>query len=281
MNISYNNLRLLTHYLFIFIGLGTTSALYTTIFIHIRRQARATAASSSSRVGSTASASAAHAAQLRLSHNPAFLIYPVIYVLCTLPLAVGRISSMAGANPPLGYMCFAGAIISSNGMFDCLLFGTTRNAIVFASKHEIDRSDTGLDTFNFMKTPRTRRYGNMVWVQGGDDSGAGSGSNARQEGAAADRDKTTGGWWSWQRLGRGGGCIIERPERAIRGHRRTGSRSVSQESLRGPTTIQMDTVTTVVVERDKNLNHDPRYPDLGGSAGGSMNSTDKGYLGSI
>jgi hypothetical protein len=281
MNIYYKNLRLLTHYLFIFIALGTTSALYTTIFISLRRQARATTASSSSRADSTASASAAHAAQLQLSHNPAFLIYPVIYVLCTLPLAVGRISSMVGADPPLGYMCFAGAIISSNGMFDCMLFGTTRNVIVFASKYDVDRSNTGLDTFNFMQTPRTRRYGNMVWVQGGDGNGAGSGSNARQEGTAADRDKTTGGWWSWQRLGRGGGRIIERPERAIRGHRRTGSRSVSQESLRGPTTIQMDTVTTVVVERDKNLNHDPRYPDLAGSASGSMNSTDKGYLGSL
>lgn len=247
MNIEYPILRLVTHYLFIFIAIAITAGLYTAIFIHLRAEARGSSTRSTS-------------SQLDLSHNPAFLIYPVIYVVCTLPLALGRIASMAGADPPLGYMCFAGALISTNGMFDCMLFGTTRNVIVFASKHDVDYADTGLTTFNFMQTPSSRRYGNMVWVQGG---------GPRIKPA---EDKTTGGWWSWQKLG-GGGESSER----TRGHRRTGSRSVSQESLRGPAAIQMDTVTTVVVEMDSHKDHDSRYPNPAASDSPSVTSTDKAY----
>lgn len=255
MNIEYSNLRLVTHYLFIFIGIATTSALYLTIFITLRRQQTNLKPTRSN------STTSAEVSQLSLSHNPAFLIYPVIYVLCTLPLALGRLASMANADVPLGYMCFAGAMISSNGMFDCMLFGTTRNVIVFASKNEVDRADTGLNTFTFMQTPSARRYGNMVWVQGGNE-------RVMKQG----EDKTTGGWWSWQRLGGGA-----ESERTLRGHRRTGSRSVSQESLRGQAAIQMDTVTTVVVEVEQDKERDLRYPDPSASASPSVNSTDKEY----
>src|SRR5690348_5715795 len=118
MNRKYENLRLLTHYLYIFLGLGTTSVLYLISFFHIRRQAC---------FESSASENESDAAHLQLSRNLAFLIYPVIYVLCTLPLAAGRIATMAGAHVPNGYFCFAGAMNASNRSFDCLLFGTTRN----------------------------------------------------------------------------------------------------------------------------------------------------------
>ncbi|KAG9250726.1 G protein-coupled glucose receptor regulating Gpa2-domain-containing protein [Emericellopsis atlantica] len=264
MNIAYSNLRLLTHYLFIFIAIAVTSGLYTTIFIHIRREeARAHGAAVSDRTRTVERPSS----QLNLAHNPAFLIYPVIYVLCTAPLALGRIASMAGADVPLGYMCFAGAMIASNGMFDCMLFGTTRNVIVFASKHDVDSADTGLATFRFMQTAQQRAFGNMVWVQGGNPHGPGGGAGGHAE------DKTTGGWWSWQRLG--GGSDTERPARGDR--RPGGARSVSQESLRGTAAIQMDTVTSVVVEMEHGKDRDPRYPNPSGSTSPSVNSTEKDY----
>jgi hypothetical protein len=268
MNNEYSELRLLTHYLFIFIAIAITSGLYLAIYMNLRRQSHGAAARSS-----LASDAAATVDQLQLSHNPAFLIYPVIYVICTLPLALGRIASMTGADVPLGYMAFAGAIIASNGSFDCLLFGTTRNVIIFASKHEVDRVDTGITTFNFMQTPRTRRYGNMVWVQGGSGgrgraSGGGAGDGMSRRG----EDKIAGGWWSFQRLGGGGTSDLS--DRVL-GHRRTDTRSVSQESLRGPGMIQMDTVTSVVVEVDHDRPRDPRYPDPTVSMSSSMNSADK------
>jgi hypothetical protein len=244
MNHDYEVLRLVTHYLFIFIALATTVVLYTAIFISLRREDRA-AANASQGTGDGDYPS------LRLSHNPAFLIYPIIYVLCTLPLAVGRLASMTGAETPIRYLCFAGAMISSNGLFDCLLFGTTRNVIVFASKYDVGRADFGLRTFAFMQTPTNRRYGNMVWVQGG-----------RRK---PDGDKTTGGWWSWQRLAG-----------ASDSQRNGPARSVSEESLRGPA-IQMDMVTSVVVEMDTDKERDSRYPNPESSASPSLNSGEKDY----
>lgn len=259
MNRSYETLRLVTHYLFIFMALATTSGLYIAIFINLRRQTRPNA--STDLTGTTDPAAVA---QLQLSRNPAFLIYPVIYVMCTLPLAVGRLTSMVGGEPPLGYMCFAGAMIASNGMFDCLLFGTTRNVIVFASKHEVDHQATGLNTFAFMQAARARRYGNMVWIEGGGDS------------AATDGDvKTEGRSWPWQRLGGEGGPDRSADGPRPRSHRRTGSRSVSQESLRRTAAIQMDTVTTVVVEVDPDKDLDRRYPDPSASVSPSVESTER------
>ncbi|KAL6414495.1 hypothetical protein AUP68_01024 [Ilyonectria robusta] len=190
--------------------------------------------------------------QLRLDHNPAFLIYPVIYVLCTLPLALGRIATMAGADVPLGYFCFAGAMIASNGSFDCLLFGTTRNVILFASKYEVDTADLGLKTFAFMKTPTNRRFGNAISIQGG-----------RQKSEESD---SVGGWWTWNH--RGGGS----DPRGRKGMTRT----TSQESLRGPA-IHMDTVTSVVVEVDDSKDRDPRYPNPSASASPSVSSTEKDF----
>ncbi|KAK7413479.1 hypothetical protein QQX98_007627 [Neonectria punicea] len=244
MNREYENLRLLTHYLFIFIALGVTSLLYIGIFLSIRRQTRSDCPAKPSEGEDTT--------QLQLSHNPAFLIYPVIYVLCTLPLALGRIATMAGANVPLGYFCFAGAMIASNGSFDCLLFGTTRNVILFSSRYDVDATDLGLNTFAFMKTPTNRRYGNVISIQGGKQGSQGADSN--------------GGWWLWSN--RGGGS----DPRGRKGMTRT----ISQESLRGPA-IHMDTVTSVVVEVDDTKDRDPRYPDPSSSSSPSVNSTEKEF----
>ncbi|KAF4344230.1 g-protein coupled receptor [Fusarium beomiforme] len=240
MNREYEHLRLFTHYLYIFLGLGTTSVLYLIIFFHLRRQAR---------FESSGSPSQADTMQLQLSRNPAFLIYPVIYVMCTLPLAAGRIATMAGAHVPNGYFCFAGAMIASNGSFDCLLFGTTRNTIVFASKYDVPSDDVGLSTFAFLKAP-TQRFGNTISIQGGGQTD----------------DNVTGGWWSWP--GRASGS----ENRSRKGMTRT----ISQESLRGPA-IQMDTVTSVVVEVDDSTERDPRYPDTTASSNPSLRSAEKDY----
>lgn len=188
-----------------------------------------------------------------MGHNPAFLIYPIIYVTCTLPLATGRVATMAGGQVPLGYFCFAGALISFNGFFDCLLFGTTRQAIIFASKYDVDAEDTGVDTIAFLKTPTTRRYGNMIWIQGG-------GARRQPDG------KSAGGWWSWQRL------AGQPDSRSVRER----NRGASQESLRGPG-IQMDMVTSVVVEVDEDKETDLRYPEPAASASSSVNSTEREF----
>lgn len=216
-------IRLGTHYLFILLTLTFTTALYLTIFISLRRQQ---ARARKSGLPSDALAP--------MDHNPAFLIYPIIYVACTLPLAIGRIVSMAGNEVSIEYYCFAGSMIAFNGSFDCLLFGTTRSIIIFGSTEEISTEETGLSTFTFLKTPN-REFGNMVWIQGG------SSDSARR----VDVEKGGGGWWSWASFrgsrGGSGGSGGESRRRQLS--------SFSQESL-GRSIIQMDMVTSVVVETE-------------------------------
>ena len=204
-------MRLLTHYLYIFIAIVTTITLYLLIFISVRREARETI----SREEETQTVWS----RLQASHSPMFFLYPIIYVICTLPLASGRLATMIGAKTPIEYLCFAGALMAANGFFDCVLWSTTRHSILFGPKQNLSVKDIGIDTFTFMQTPADRRFGNMIWVQGGRHQNA--------------RDTHHGGWW---RISNG---------------RRFGYRDgmSSQESLRGPN-IQMDTVTTVMVETD-------------------------------
>ena len=238
MNEGYENIRLLTHYLYIFMALFSTTVLYVTIFLSLRRQVRSAGATTR---GDTSNVN------VHLNHNPAFLLYPIIYVSCTMPLALGRIATMAGGNVPLEYFGFAGALISCNGMFDCLLFGITRRVLIFGSKDDIDREDIGLNTFAFMKTPTGRHFGNFIWVQGG---------RHRIE------EEETPPSWPWHGL--------------TRSDTKRRTRTTSQESLRGPA-IHMDTVTTVVVELDPDKDNMQYYQNSSADTSGSVNSIDKGY----
>ena len=94
----------------------------------------------------------------------AFLLYPVIYVVCTAPLALGRVATMAKADVPISYFCIAGALIGSNGWLDVLLWGLTRRNLLFNA--DVGSEETGIGTFAFMRTPHDRQYGNIVWVEG-------------------------------------------------------------------------------------------------------------------
>lgn len=184
-----------------------------------------------------------------IGSHPGFLIYPIIYGFCTAPLAMFRVATMSGRAVSVELFCFAASMIASNGWLDVLLFSWTRSSIIFAPS--LDSADTGIDTFAFMRTPHTRRFGNMVWVQGASRSN--DTSNNIQN----------GGWW------RLGGERTDRKSKS-RCHRWPGSEgSISQESLRGAGVngIQMDTVTSVVVEGD------PSNKELALS----VNSSDRGF----
>ncbi|KAI0479590.1 hypothetical protein F4859DRAFT_529764 [Xylaria cf. heliscus] len=208
INAEYSDIRLLTHYIFIFIGIIISWVLYTAIFLSLRRQQRRGDLVNAKNTG---------------YHHPAFLIYPVIYLICILPLAVGRVASMAQREPPLAYFCFAGALVASNGWLDVLLFTTTRRSIVFGD--DFGNEDTGVETFTFMNSaPST--FGNTIWVRGG-----------REE-----QKPPSGGWWR----------ILGDPESTARKPSRLG-KSLSQTSLTPieRNAIQMEIITSVVVEDDR------------------------------
>ncbi|KAH6645756.1 G protein-coupled glucose receptor regulating Gpa2-domain-containing protein, partial [Truncatella angustata] len=233
MNVRYENLRLWLHYIWIFVSLALTSGLYILIFFSLRRQDNPIRFSRDGRAV-TAIASGAESEQVAGTH-PGFLIYPVIYGFCTAPLALFRVATMSGREVSVELFCFAGSMIASNGWLDVVLFSWTRSSIIFAPSP--GSADTGLSTFAFMRTPPTRRYGNMIWVQGG----------SRADRDTGERRQNRGGWWKIgsdreHQTSRGGGS--QRWPGALS--------SVSQESLRGAgiNEIQMDTVTSVIVEVD-------------------------------
>ncbi|KAL2133319.1 hypothetical protein VTI74DRAFT_2549 [Chaetomium olivicolor] len=280
MNVRYENLRLLLHYLWIFLALALTTILYTLIFLSLRRRDAAassctpspTAANSmtnirdadtdageitpspsiiKSQLPTTPTTTAAAAPSQPEIHrhggyHKAFLLYPLIYICCTAPLALGRVAAMAGASVSVVYFCAAGVLITSNGWLDVLLWSVTRHRLLFGA--EVDTEESGLDTFAFMRTPPGRRYGNMVWVEGGAAQKRQSASGKSGEMRGEQEGSRPGGWvkrrmgWRPLGLGTGGGAGVEK--------RRGGS--VSGVSLEGGPdgglAIQMDLVTTVVVE---------------------------------
>ena len=91
------------------------------------------------------------------------ILYPSIYVLCTAPLAIGRIAELAGHEVSLGYLCVTGTMIACNGWLDVLLYTSTRADIVFAEHPDSD--DIGLDTFAFMG--KGHPFGTTTTVEGG------------------------------------------------------------------------------------------------------------------
>lgn len=232
MNVKYENLRLWLHYFWIFGSLALTSGLYILIYISLQRR------SASLRSGRDSHSNAirrrSEITRQATGTHPGFLVYPVIYGLCTAPLALFRVATMSGTQVSVELFCFAACMITSNGWLDVVLFSWTRSSIIFAPSPDSD--DTGLNTFTFMRTPHTRRFGNMVWVQGG----------SRSNNELHDGRQNNGGWW------RIGGDRGHQKSRSVSQRWPGGTGSVSQESLRGvgASEIQMDTVTSVVVEID-------------------------------
>lgn len=157
------------------------------------------------------------------------------------------------------YFLVSGALIASNGWLDVLLFATTRRTIIF--DRPVVSEDTGVDTFSFMRTPRTREYGNMIWVQGGAENPTTHHTSEENGGPTGRRRKGSSGWERiGERIGWGENHTRKDRHHPYKGTFRDwvsgGPGSESQRSLRsgGNMTdhaIHMDTVTSVVVEHDK------------------------------
>ncbi|KAK9419607.1 putative Glucose receptor Git3 N-terminal domain-containing protein [Seiridium unicorne] len=253
VNVKYDNLRLWLHYFWIFLCLALTSGLYILIFFSLQRRSASPGSPHDARRPSTARS--VIGADQAMGTHPGFLVYPIIYGLCTAPLALFRVATMSGRSVSAELFCFAASMIASNGWLDVILFSWTRSSIIFAPSP--DAIGTGLDTFAFIRTPPTRRYGNMVWVQGG----------SRGNNEIDDRGRNNGGWW---RIGGDGG---DRKSKSKINRWPGGPSSGSQESLRGvggSNEIQMDIVTSVVIEVDR-----PRK-----ESALSVNSSEKGVQGS-
>lgn len=96
---------------------GLYIIMYATLHTRLRPESMASTSSLaplSSRVSELDTRSINRAARYMITH-------PTIYVLCTLPLAAGRMVAMTGQVIPYWYYCIAGAAITSCGQLDVLI----------------------------------------------------------------------------------------------------------------------------------------------------------------
>ncbi|KAF2110155.1 integral membrane protein-like protein [Lophiotrema nucula] len=138
------DLRLWTHYVWIFFcefGNVFTYAIIYTILIQRIRSGYYTAAE----------------AERVKSISNLMVVYPIVYVICTLPLASARMASMSGYPPSLTRLCLCGAMITSNGWLDVLLYTLTRRVMLFSDEPPADNN--GLDTFSAFWAASQKRFG--------------------------------------------------------------------------------------------------------------------------
>jgi hypothetical protein len=160
-------------------------------------------------------------------HHPAFLIYPFLYILSAGPLAFSTLTPIANSVP---FSAFTGSMLAAAGLLDSLLW----SSIVLFSRSE-DLVATGLDQFIWLRTPEDRSFGNMIWVQGN--------VYRENERSRVSRGSRNGhGWWGLTSADRNTSQLSLRHDQGPPG------------GLGGEHGIQMDIVTTVVVEDERELN---------------------------
>lgn len=121
MTIDHNPMRLWTHYFWIFAAQFFTILLYGLMFIHLRR-----------RIKESAILGSRHTESLRRMNRVVayMVVYPIVYTVCSLPLAAGRMASANGHTPSILYFCVAGSMMTLSGVCDTLLYTFTRKSMV-------------------------------------------------------------------------------------------------------------------------------------------------------
>ncbi|KAL1612940.1 hypothetical protein SLS60_001170 [Paraconiothyrium brasiliense] len=144
VSVDFEPERLWLHYLWIFIVEFGTMAIYGHIFFHLKGRLRSIINNDTS----------------KLSRATKFMIlYPAVYVFLTMPLAIGRMVSMAGVQLPDVFFCIAGSFLTSCGWVDALLYTLTRRVFV--------NSDVSGHAYN----RTTNTGGNINVARAGDDYG--------------------------------------------------------------------------------------------------------------
>ncbi|KAF2096893.1 hypothetical protein NA57DRAFT_21095, partial [Rhizodiscina lignyota] len=143
VNDQYSDIRLYLHYLWIFIAELGVIIIYLAIFLVLRVRIRA---------GFYSETFAKRAKSVAML----MAVYPAVYVVCTLPLASARTAAMAGRDVSLAHLVVAGAMITSNGWLDVLLYAMTRKILIFSDDPPTE--DCGIATFQ-LPWESTTRFG--------------------------------------------------------------------------------------------------------------------------
>jgi hypothetical protein len=109
-----------------------TVVLYSIMFFQLRRQMAASSILAGSQMESLK----------RLRRVVSYMvIYPVAYVVLSLPLAAGRMMTAQGKTPSMAYFCVAGAMMTSSGFVDVLLYTLTRRNLIIYSEVSAHRGN--------------------------------------------------------------------------------------------------------------------------------------------
>lgn len=186
-------------------------------------------------------------------HHPAFLIYPLVYFFCCIPMALGPMILMAGASVNGDYFLWAGAMIASNGWLDVILWSCT---MIFLTPKDIQNA--GLQDFRFLRTSSVK-YGNIVYVEGGLQGGGAD--------AGEDRSSRRPAWGRYFVRSKYPEMRMMK-DRNNNGRPRAGSGGWGFEMVptgsRDPgSAIQIERSTTVVVE---DCEVDTKYNSIGNAA---------------
>ncbi|KAK5164357.1 uncharacterized protein LTR77_010053 [Saxophila tyrrhenica] len=152
INEKFSNERLYLHYFWVIICEFGTVIIYTIIFLILQRRVRR-----SFYANSETAVRAQSAAKV-------IIIYPIVYVVCTLPLVKARLTSMANQHVSFLELTVAGAMITSNGWLDVLVYSFTRSSSIFNSDSDADSQKGVLDTFRHRPD---QAYGTTTVIEAG------------------------------------------------------------------------------------------------------------------
>ncbi|GLB04212.1 hypothetical protein AtubIFM57258_009928 [Aspergillus tubingensis] len=117
--------RLWVHYLWIFLAEFGTVVLYGLMFFYLRR-----------RMKQSATLRQNHQENLkRLNRVVIYMvIYPLVYLLLSLPLAAGRMSTARHIVPSRAYFAVAGSLMALSGFVDVLVYTLTRRHLLLETE---------------------------------------------------------------------------------------------------------------------------------------------------
>ncbi|OJD25670.1 hypothetical protein ACJ73_02958 [Blastomyces percursus] len=159
----YGDERLYLHYFWIFVTEIGIIIIYPTLFFIIRHRLK-----SSKEFRGNGSRRPKFNKVLKI-----MIIYPIAYIVISLPIAAGRMSMMNGRHPGMPYFYFTGSLLMCSGWVDSILYFLTRRRLVEADI----QTESGSDSSHRRKPSGDPRYEIPPTIGGG----ALRGVNSRQK----------------------------------------------------------------------------------------------------
>ncbi|KAL4762227.1 uncharacterized protein BDW70DRAFT_149377 [Aspergillus foveolatus] len=125
----HENERLWGHYIWIFLSEFGTIILYSTLTIYLRRRMKQ--AARKIQMHNYNRSPRESQALKRLNRVVIYmLVYPLSYVVLSLPLAAGRMSTARHVIPSREYFAVAGSLMALSGAFDTIVYTLTRRQLL-------------------------------------------------------------------------------------------------------------------------------------------------------